>query len=100
MDRCNFDPQQRQTWLSLAEEAGLPVHCVHFRVSTDECIRRCENRSGHETVSPQAAKRVIFTVQRQFQLPTREEANFFKSYTTIRNGDEFNDAILMLLNAK
>eukprot|EP00339_Tiarina_fusa_P011204 CAMPEP_0117001334 /NCGR_PEP_ID=MMETSP0472-20121206/3370_1 /TAXON_ID=693140 ORGANISM="Tiarina fusus, Strain LIS" /NCGR_SAMPLE_ID=MMETSP0472 /ASSEMBLY_ACC=CAM_ASM_000603 /LENGTH=230 /DNA_ID=CAMNT_0004701311 /DNA_START=217 /DNA_END=910 /DNA_ORIENTATION=- len=100
MDRCNFDAQQRKTWLEVAEEARLSVHCIHFQVSANECIRRCQNRSGHQTVLPSNAKRVVFAVQRQFKLPTQEEAIFFKTYMTIRNGDEFNDTIMMLLNSK
>ena len=99
IDRCNFDAQQRLTWLDIARRAKLPVYCIYLQVPIQVCVRRCQSRVGHQTVLPQDAKRVVTTVQSQFQLPTQEEINMFQSYTTVRNGDEFNDTILMLLNS-
>ena len=100
IDRCNFDQQQRSTWVQIAHKAKLPIHVIHLAVSAKECIRRCQSRENHETVQPKDAARVVGVVKSQFQLPTKAESNTFDSYTTIRNNEEFNDTILMLLNSK
>jgi hypothetical protein len=61
IDRCNFDDKQRQHFLQIATRLGIPVDCIEFRYSIDECIQRCQQRKGHETLSAQDAPQVWVT---------------------------------------
>jgi predicted kinase len=102
IDRCNFDNKQRQTWYDLAstdERTTIPIDCLVLQVHAQECIRRCESRTQHETVTPEEARKIIGIVNSQLKFPHRNET-CFRSLITIRDGDAFNDAILMLLNQK
>ncbi|RKP38331.1 hypothetical protein BJ085DRAFT_6428, partial [Dimargaris cristalligena] len=47
VDRCNFDESQRKTWVSLGEQAGIPVDALFFDIPTKVCQDRVLKRSGH-----------------------------------------------------
>lgn len=96
IDRCNFDRKQRQTWYDIVAEHNhnissndgnnnttssslppstpIPIHVIVLQhVSVEECIRRCQRRTDHQTLQPNDARRVVQMVQSQFELPTDEE---------------------------
>jgi len=73
IDRCNFDFDQRKVWYELAREFNYPLDCIVLIPSTSLCIQRCKERKNHETISPKDAYRIVTMVQRQWQIPTREE---------------------------
>jgi predicted kinase len=98
IDRCNFDAKQRQTWYDIANQAGIPIDCIVLSVPPEECIRRCETRETHETVSAKEARKIVGMVKHQLVWPRRNETQLFRSMQTIRDGDGFNNALLEILN--
>merc|ERR1740130_2484408 len=77
IDRCNFDMTQRSTWYRLAEECGaadvdgggahIPVDVVVFDIPYEVCLRRCEIRKGHETItSPKQAAGILKQLKSQW----------------------------------
>jgi hypothetical protein len=48
VDRCNFDSQQRSTWLSLAERCSARTIAVQLDVPLAVCLQRVASRRGHE----------------------------------------------------
>ena len=63
------------------------------------CIKRCQQREGHETIAPEDAKKVVNIVKSQLKLPSHDESSSFSSLLTLSNTDRFNDAVLQFLNA-
>lgn len=142
IDRCNFDANQRSTWYRLAEEAAsnntndnndndtttathptIPVDVVVFDIPYDECLRRCQNRTGHETIkSPHQAAGVLQQLRRQWRPPpipassssshtittsqtssgrrktTDAEGRRYRSLTTIRTEQQKKECLIRLLN--
>mmetsp|Transcript_27832 Transcript_27832/g.42397 ORF Transcript_27832/g.42397 Transcript_27832/m.42397 type:complete len:277 (+) Transcript_27832:3-833(+) len=90
IDRFNFDPSQRQTWIELRTANSLAVDCILFDVPVDECIRRCQLRTNHETVSSEQAASVVQTVHRQFDL---DELSIIRSYICICNMTMWEDTL-------
>ena len=52
IDRCNFNAEQRKTWVDIAKKQNVNVECVVFTAERDECIARCQKRRNHETLHP------------------------------------------------
>lgn len=101
VDRCNFDHAQRQVWYDVAAEYHYPVDCVVFQVPVPLCIERCQQRDNHETVAPAQASRIVNTVHRQWQIPTRKEKKLsLRAYQEIKNSTQFNDALAGFLRQK
>ncbi|KAL3809868.1 hypothetical protein ACHAXA_001293 [Cyclostephanos tholiformis] len=73
IDRCNFDVDQRRTWIQLAYEMNVDVDCVIFDYDRDVCIERCRNRRGHETIRPRDAPRIVSNMARIFRPPVPQE---------------------------
>jgi endonuclease/exonuclease/phosphatase family metal-dependent hydrolase/predicted kinase len=48
VDRCNFDSQQRSTWLSIAHKFSARAVAVLFDVPLNVCLHRVAARRGHE----------------------------------------------------
>ena len=69
IDRCNFDTKQRAKFLKLASINNLPVDCVVFRFPSELCISRCQDRSDHETLTPEMAPRIVKIMEKQFSPP-------------------------------
>jgi predicted kinase len=69
IDRCNFDLPQRETWTKIAHEMGVHCDCVVFSHNSDDCIRRCQNRRGHETIHPNEAAMVVSKMASEFRPP-------------------------------
>ncbi|KAI8097403.1 AAA domain-containing protein [Halteromyces radiatus] len=49
VDRCNFDVSQRKTWITIAQEFNVPVDCIVFTASQQECSDRVMQRKDHPT---------------------------------------------------
>lgn len=69
IDRCNFNPDQRQHWVDIANEADVPCHCIIFSYSTEVCIRRCQQRKNHETITARNASTVVRKMAGMFESP-------------------------------
>ncbi|KAI7941857.1 hypothetical protein MJO29_013931 [Puccinia striiformis f. sp. tritici] len=60
IDRQNFDRKQRSTWIKLSQEFGtkdvddkiIPLECdlIEFATPYEECLKRLEHRTGHESI--------------------------------------------------
>jgi AAA domain len=48
IDRTNFDAAQRVSFLKLAAQQGVPVHCVALHLDVSVCVKRATDRSNHE----------------------------------------------------
>ncbi|KAL7542577.1 hypothetical protein ACHAWF_007204, partial [Thalassiosira exigua] len=75
IDRCNFDLDQRRTWIGIAEEAGAHCDCIVFRYDEDVCVTRCQKRRGHETMHPSKARGVVSLLARKFRPPVVRTRN-------------------------
>ncbi|KAI8146150.1 AAA domain-containing protein [Fennellomyces sp. T-0311] len=49
VDRCNFDEQQRSTWIRIAREFQVPVDCIVFTADQQTCGDRIMGRENHPT---------------------------------------------------
>ncbi|KAI9269825.1 hypothetical protein BY458DRAFT_436522 [Sporodiniella umbellata] len=49
VDRCNFDVQQRKTWIELAQEYNVPINCIVLTTTKQECMSRVKVREKHPT---------------------------------------------------
>ncbi len=48
IDRTNFDAAQRVSFLKLAAQQGVLVHCVVLHLDVSVCVKRATDRSNHE----------------------------------------------------
>lgn len=57
IDRCNFDFDQRATWLDIAGQRGLPCYLVWLALPRDVAAQRAQQRVRHEgsLTGPEAA---------------------------------------------
>lgn len=69
IDRCNFDADQRRTWIDMAHEMEADVECVIFDFDRDVCIERCRRRRGHETIRPSEAAMIVSRMAGSFRPP-------------------------------
>lgn len=49
VDRCNFDREQRKTWIELAQYYKVPVDCIVLTTNQEECYQRIKARTEHPT---------------------------------------------------
>ncbi|OEU16969.1 hypothetical protein FRACYDRAFT_239565 [Fragilariopsis cylindrus CCMP1102] len=118
IDRCNFDMTQRSTWYRLAEECGaadvdgggttIPVDVVVFDIPYEVCLRRCEIRKGHETItSPKQAAGILKQLKSQWKPPSSNNSNSnndcderkrYRSLTIIRTEQEQKECLIRILN--
>ena len=59
VDRCNFDEQQRLTWVALARRCRAVPIGLQLQVPLEECIRRVCLRTDHPTLAAGNAPEVI-----------------------------------------
>jgi len=100
IDRCNFDPSQRKHFLDIAKSFhNIPVDCIVFQYGMDLCIRRCQSRRNHETITPQIAVEVVQRMVQQFSppLPNRINSETFRTLKTISDVNSFNDLVMEYL---
>jgi predicted kinase len=104
IDRCNFDPEQREKFVTIAYGYGASVDCVFFDsnstlVTVDECIKRCEKRSDHPTIKPGEARGVVIGMHKQMKPPKanrNQEGLRLVQYVTDRNA--YNDVLVECMN--
>jgi predicted kinase len=95
IDRCNFDVDQRRTWIELAREMNVDVECVIFVYGRDVCIERCRNRRGHETIHPSDAARIVSKMAGNFRPPIPQERfRRVTRVTSFRMSDDLVDHYL------
>jgi len=88
IDRCNFNTEQRAHFIKIAKEYNAAVDVIVFAYPVEECIQRCENRTGHETVSPSEARTVVGFMAKEFRPPQRDDGLF----RTVNHVHNFNMA--------
>lgn len=100
IDRCNFNPAQRKHFLDIAVSFSVPVDCIVFQYGMDLCIRRCQSRRNHETITPQIAVEVVQRMVQQFSppLPNRINSETFRNLKTVASLNSFNDLVMEYLN--
>jgi predicted kinase len=69
IDRCNFSPSQRESFLVIAKEHNATIDCIVFQYSQNECLRRCEERPSHETLDRTNASGVVSKMAREYEPP-------------------------------
>ncbi|KAL9188481.1 hypothetical protein ACHAXT_006859 [Thalassiosira profunda] len=69
IDRCNFNDDQRKTWIDMAREANVDCECIVFEYDRDTCIARCQKRLRHETMHPSKAAGVVSFMAGRFRPP-------------------------------
>jgi thymidylate kinase len=108
IDRCNFDYSQRSIWYSIVEEYRkqqtnlhlLPIDIIVLDVSPQECIRRCQQRRHHETLSRNKAPNVIRMVQQKWELPSSsfpQEEKRYRSCKVVTSPKDVQECIVGLL---
>eukprot|EP00884_Botryococcus_braunii_P016521 jgi/Botrbrau1/3552/Bobra.0078s0009.1 len=70
---------------------GGTAIAVQLQVDPKECIRRCERRVGHATVSPDQAASVVMRMASSFQAVSSGEG-FAENYR-VRRADDIDDLI-------
>jgi len=100
IDRCNFNPDQRNHFLAIAREVNVPVDVLVFSYSVEVCIQRCEQRQGHPTLKPANAREIVSMLSNQYRPPTSRNSSEFRKIIYISS---FEDATRVaseyLLNA-
>jgi predicted kinase len=97
IDRCNFDQSQRQKWFDIAKEkGGIPVDCITLHLPVGLCIRRCEQRTNHETVAPSQARAIINKIKQQYRPPGKKEP--FRRLDYVKDSDAFNSILEQCLD--
>jgi len=92
IDRCNYDVSQRSSFLNIAQEFNIPVDVVVFTVSAEECIKRCQKRSFHETIDPRSAVRAVRFIESKLCMPKKEDKGI-RNIFSISTVKESNDMI-------
>ncbi|CAO3661446.1 unnamed protein product [Umbelopsis vinacea] len=49
IDRSNFDPKQRKTWIDIAYNNNMRIDCIIFDTTVEECAERINIRQNHPT---------------------------------------------------
>lgn len=108
IDRCNFSPEQRQFWVDIANQAGVPCDCVIFSYSTEVCIRRCQERKNHETVTARNAAYVVRKMVGMFEPPVPvdgakhnvrcKDGEFFRKVERVCSFDMADDLVQKYLH--
>ena len=74
IDRCNIDVTQRQEFLILAKERGVPAHALVINLPLSVCIQRASQRTEHEGgLEGSGVGGVVTRVSRSRIPPTLEE---------------------------
>ena len=106
LDRCNFDPSQRQPFLQIAHQHGkIPVDCIVFHFPAKLCIARCQRRANHETVAPQDAAKIVHIMERNYAPPittnsnnqTRRRKEPFRTVHIVSSHSDFGDMLVHYL---
>lgn len=76
IDRMNFNRAQRNRYIKPAKEAGYTVRIKVLHTPYEECLRRCNERIGHPTISDEeTAKKALNYFFRVYEKPQADEAD-------------------------
>lgn len=75
IDRINADKTQRHRYLAPAKAAGYHTKIVWLNVDRAICEKRCLERRNHPTLKPDKAATAIEYYFKNFQTPSRMEAD-------------------------
>jgi len=89
IDRCNFNPSQRRYFLDIAREFNIPVYCVSLELPVEECVRRCESRTNHETIQPGDERQVVDKMRSMFEAPHVGEG--FRNVQRVSHVNQVNE---------
>lgn len=81
IDRCNFNEQQRKSWIDLATKRAVTnITAVYLSVPAEVCYERACKRKDHPTIKDEAtANKAINSIQEAFTPPITEEG-----FTSVR----------------
>jgi RNA ligase len=75
VDRINYSKTQRKHYLDPAKRHGYRTRIVWLNADRAVCLRRCKERTDHPTLPPAEAEKALATYFRNFQVPSRREAD-------------------------
>lgn len=98
IDRCNFDPSQRKTWIDMAKHLKVKsIKVVDLIVDPEVCIARAIERKNHPTLSgEEAVNNVVRKIDKVFVKPTLAEG--VDSIVQIRTGSNFFELDIIIDN--
>ena len=76
IDRCNFDQQQRSTWLRIGKRFGATVVAAFLNTSIETCKQRVMRRTKHPTLGPTAESMAVVDRFRSMLKPPHESEGF------------------------
>jgi predicted phosphohydrolase/predicted kinase len=78
IDRCNFNEQQRKTWLDLANKFKVKnVRVVVLNIDASAAIERASARTDHPTIKDaDTAHKAVTNIHSQFITPSQTEGKF------------------------
>ena len=76
IDRCNFDEQQRSTWLRIGRRFGAAVVAAFLNTPIETCKQRVMRRADHPTLGPSAESVAIVERFRRLLKPPRRSEGF------------------------
>jgi len=86
IDRTNIDVKQRSYWVTMGFDMGINVHCVVLECSPEKCIRRINDRKGHETINDEITlddkAKIVYNFYRSYKRPELNEG--FETITFIK----------------
>ncbi|KAJ1636833.1 hypothetical protein T492DRAFT_358627 [Pavlovales sp. CCMP2436] len=88
IDRCNFDADQRRTWVELSQWSPLvsgSVIAISFKPSLETCKARVLRRKGHPTLSGPLSDKVVERIVGSFVMPHESEG--INHVRWVRNDD-------------
>lgn len=88
IDRCNFDVNQRKTWIDLAKLYGVEeIVCTYIDKSEETCYEQAKDRKDHPTIDNSIMlKNIIAKMNVDFVAPSTEEG-----FTKLEVIDERSD---------
>lgn len=106
VDRCNFDREQRKTWIDLAAHYKIPVDCIVLTTDQQTCGDRIKSRQEHPTgVAGNRGVGILRKFVNTYHPPTAESPEGFSRILYLDPSpnqectDERIDEILSLLEA-
>ncbi|CAM9247574.1 unnamed protein product, partial [Phaeothamnion confervicola] len=104
VDRCNFDPSQREPWLKILRETapgassgGSGAGALWLDVPMNICINRVLRRPYHPTLPPtQKSVFIVHSFSRTFVPPAAEEG--FDFVWRVTSSDDLEAAAAALLD--
>lgn len=76
IDRCNFDQQQRSTWLRIGKSFGATIVAAFLNTPIDTCKQRVLSRTNHPTLGPTAESMAVVDRFRSLLKPPRKSEGF------------------------